>query len=316
MPEEQFTFPGNDFNEITVTVPSSLTDEAAAVANMAVPYGIYIEDYRFLESDVELIAHINLIDEELLKKDRTKSIIHLYIPLDNPVAEAVSFLSERLGASEIPFEIGVATCREEDWANNWKKYFHPVKIGERLLIRPIWEEAGADAEGRVVLDLEPGMAFGTGAHETTRLCLALTEKHVKKGSSFLDVGCGSGILAVAALLLGSDGAFGVDIDPAAVKTARANAELNGVGDRFTAVCGSLTEKVSEKYDVVAANIVADVILMLLPDVGAFMKDDGVLLLSGIVEARLDEILCALGEQGFTVSEVLTENGWVAISAVR
>ena len=182
-----------DWTELQVTIPAADTDRAGDIAQMVVPYGIYIEDYSHLEEEAMEIAHIDLIDEDLLKKDRTKSIIHVYIsPEENP-AEAISFLKERFEAVGIENTITAANCAEEDWINNWKKYFKPIPVGNRLLVRPMWEDE-YEAGDRVVLHLEPGLAFGTGTHETTRLCMELLEKYVKPGDTMLDMGCGSGIL--------------------------------------------------------------------------------------------------------------------------
>ena len=198
--------------------------------------------------------------------------------------------------------------------HKWKKYFKPIPVGERLLIRPTWEEydgsAGAD---RVVLDLDPGLAFGTGTHETTRLCMELIEQLVKPGETVLDVGCGSGILSVAALLLGAGSAVGVDIDELAVKTAVENAALNHVEDRFTALCGDLTEKVSGQFDVVAANIVADVIIRLTQDIERFMKPGALYLMSGIIDTREQEVLAAIAPR-FELIARREEKGWIALAA--
>ena len=179
-----------DWTELQVTIPAADTDRAGDIAQMVVPYGIYIEDYSHLEEEAMEIAHIDLIDEDLLKKDRTKSIIHVYIsPEENP-AEAISFLKERFEAVGIENTITAANCAEEDWINNWKKYFKPIPVGNRLLVRPMWEDE-YEAGDRVVLHLEPGLAFGTGTHETTRLCMELLEKYVKPGVKVLDLGTGS-----------------------------------------------------------------------------------------------------------------------------
>ena len=203
---------------------------------------------------------------------------------------------------------------EEDWINNWKQYFKPIPVGQKLLIRPTWEEV-QDSGGRTVLDLDPGLAFGTGTHETTRLCMELLEQYVRPGMNVLDVGCGSGILSVAALLLGADKAVGVDIDELAVKTAVENAEINHVEDRFTGICGNLTDQVTGTYDIVVANIVADVIIMLTKDVEQFMKPDTVYLMSGIIDTREQDVLAAV-EQHFTIIDRKEEKGWVALSAKR
>lgn len=300
-----------NWTEIKITVPATKADLAGDIANMTVPHGIYIEDYSNLEEEAMEIAHIDLIDEDLLRKDRTKAMIHIYIsPEDNPT-EAVSFLEERLLACGVEFAIDSVDCAMDDWLNNWKKYFKPIPVGKKLLIRPIWEE-DFDSMGRAVLNLEPGLAFGTGTHETTRLCLELIESYLTSGADFLDVGCGSGILSVAALLLGANTATGIDIDPLAVKTASENARLNSVDGRFTGICGNLTEQVTGQYQVVAANIVADVVIELSRSVPEFLAPDGVYIISGIIDTREQDVLDALAGK-FTVVERKEDRGWVAMA---
>ncbi|MBQ1517769.1 MAG: 50S ribosomal protein L11 methyltransferase [Clostridia bacterium] len=302
-----------EWTEIKIKVPNRYLEAAGDIAQMAVPYGIYIEDYSALEQEVEEIAHIDLIDEDLLKKDRTKGIVHIYINPDESPQEAVAFLSERYTSEGIEHEIELASCIEEDWLNNWKKYFNPIPIGEKLLIRPTWRDE-YDPQGRAVINLDPGLAFGTGTHETTRLVLQTIEKYVKPGDTFLDIGCGSGILAIAALLLGAKSAVGVDIDETAVKTARENAELNNVSDRFEVLCGDLTDKVHGKYNVVAANIVADAIISLSRDVDKFMHKDSVYIMSGIIDTRSAEVEKAVSEK-FSIIRKFEENGWVCLVAM-
>ena len=190
-------------------------------------------------------------------------------------------------------------------------FYKPMPVGEKLLIRPLWEEE-CEAGDRTVLNLEPGLAFGTGTHETTRLCLELLEKYVEPGCDFLDMGCGSGILSVAALLLGAKSAVGVDIDPLAVKTAVENAETNEVGDRFTGICGNLAEKVHGKFHVIAANIVADIVILLSKDAPKFLYGDSVYIVSGIIDTREADVLEALRDR-FEVMERKEEKGWVAMA---
>lgn len=298
------------WTEISITVDTKDIDVAGDIANMVVPYGIYIEDYSNLEGEVMEIAHIDLIEEELLKADRTKGIIHVYVnPHENPL-EAVSFIKERLDEQGIEYDIKIADCATEDWVNNWKQYFHPMPIGEKLLIRPVWEDE-YDAGGRKILHIEPGLAFGTGSHPTTKLCLETLEKYIDESSTVLDIGCGSGILSIASLLLGAESAFGVDIDSLAVKTAMANAEENGFGnDRFNVVQGNLSDKVSGKYNVIVANIVADIIIEFNKEVGKFLDDDGVYITGGIIEAREDEVLYSFSQNGFEVINRFEEKGWL------
>lgn len=303
-----------DWTEIKITVNADDVDRAGDIASMVVPYGIYIEDYRTLEQEAWEIARIDLIDEDLLAKDRSKGIVHVYIsPEENP-AEAVSFLKERYIAEGIACEIDEALCKNADWENNWKKYFKPMPVGERLLIRPIWEDE-YDAQGRAVLHLEPGLAFGSGTHDTTRLCLETLEKYAYPGKTVLDVGCGSGILSVASLLLGAESAVGVDIDALAVKTAKENGITNGFDEpKFTVLKGSTTDKVTGKFDIIAANIVADIIIDLCKNVKDFMNPDAVFITSGIIEPREQDVLAAFAENGLEVIARHESGGWLCFEA--
>ena len=302
----------NQWTEVCITVPQADTDRASDIANMLVPYGLYIEDYSDLEQGARDIAHIDLIDEDLLAKDRTRSLIHIYLsPEDNP-AEALAFLQERLTANGIENEVVTTAISEEDWANNWKQYFKPLKIGEKLLICPTWDTVD-DTEGRTVLNIDPGMAFGTGGHETTRLVLEAMEAVITPDTKVLDVGCGSGILSLAALLLGAQSALAVDIDALAVKTAIENGERSGlVPPRYTVVEGDLVDKVSGQFELVVANIVADAIIMLSPAVRPFVKEDGVYIVSGIIDTREADVVDALHACGFTIEHRYEQRGWLCM----
>lgn len=301
-----------EWTQITIIVKPCDVDLAGDIANMTVPYGIFIEDYTDLEQGVQEIAHIDLIDEDLLKKDRDIAKIHIYIDPEESPQEAIAFLAERYDAQGIEYTIEEQKCEEDDWLNSWRKYFKPTEVGEKLLICPSWYEL-EDTNGRLVLDIDPGLAFGTGKHETTRLCLSTLEKYVTDNSTVLDVGCGSGILGIASLLLGAKEAFGVDIDPMAVRTAKENAVINKVQDKFQVVCGDLTEKVSGKYDIIVANIVADAIIFLSKGVREFMSDDTVYIMSGIIDTRLPDVEEALKDD-FTIIDEIFDNGWYCVVA--
>lgn len=299
----------DNWTEIAITVSTADIDNAGNIANMVVPYGIYIEDYSALEEETLKIAHIDLIEQSLLEKDRTKGIIHVYVnPQENPL-ETVSFIKERLKSENISFEITIADCKTEDWVNNWKQYFHPMLIGKKLLIRPTWEDE-YDPQGRTVLHIEPGLAFGTGSHPTTKLCLETLENYINENSTVLDIGCGSGILSIASLLLGAKSAFGVDIDKLAVKTALENAKENGFEPPvFKAVNGNLSDKVTGKYNVIVANIVADIIMDFNKEVGHFLDKDGVYITGGIINSRKDEVIYSFEQNGFEIIENFEEKGW-------
>ena len=304
-----------EWTEIKVTVPQEYTDTAAAIANMTVPYGIYIEDYSDLEQEAEEIAHINLIDEELIAKDRTVSVIHIYISECDNAAEALEFLKERLTAAGIEYKAGSDGVNDSDWNENWKKYFHATEIGKRLTIVPSWEEYD-NRENRVLLHIDPGAAFGTGTHATTSLCLELLQDYIKDGSAMLDIGCGSGILAIASVLLGAEYAVGVDIDAQSVKTARENAEINGVSDRTEFIVGDLAEKVSGRFPVVCANIVADVVIRLLDGAEKYIADGGVLIVSGIIDIRENDVLEAAEKHGYEISQKRYRDNWCAFALRR
>lgn len=302
------------WTEVIAEVPASDIETAGNIAQMTVPYGIYIEDYSNLEQEVLEIANIDLIDEELLKMDRTKGRIHIYIsPEDNP-AEAISFLKERFESEKIEYKIYSGDCDVESCLENWKKYFNPVNVGKKLLIRPIWRD-DYEAGDRTVLNLEPGLAFGTGTHETTRLCLEALEKHIFDGATILDVGCGSGILSVAGLLLGAKSATGIDIDEMAVKASIENARLNNVQDRYTAIKGNLADEVEGTFDIITANIVADAIIMLSDDIEKHINERTVYIMSGIIDSRLDDVITALPKSLEIIGQY-EEKGWICLAAMK
>ncbi len=301
-----------EYTEVKIYVKTEDTERASNIAVMAVPYGIYIEDYSDLEEAAWEIAHIDLIDEDLLHKDRAESIVHIYIEEGNNPAEAVSFISDRLNAEKIDFRIETDGCSEEDWADKWKAFFKPTPVGERLFVRPIWID-DYDAGNRAVLNIEPGAAFGTGTHDTTRLCLETLDKIIKDGDTVLDIGCGSGILAIASMLLGATEGFGVDIDELAVKTAKENGKMNGLDEpELKFVCGDLADKVTKQYDVVVANIVADVIILFSTQVRAFMKPGAKFIASGIIDTRADEVVTSLQNAGLKLAERIEQGGWVCL----
>lgn len=310
-----------DWTDLQITVPAKDVDTASAIAQMVVPYGIYIEDYSDMLELVPEIAHIDLIDEELLTRSRDTAIIHIYISPEQSPTEAVAYLAARLDQEPIPYRVDTGAVKEEEWSTAWKDYYHPTPIGKRLVVCPTWEEY-APKEDELVMRLDPGMAFGTGTHHTTRLCAGMLEEVITPGCRVLDMGTGSGILSIAALLLGAGEAVGVDIDPVAARTAGENAALNGFGpERFTPVCGdlvhdrNLSERLGGGFDVIAANIVADVIIALAPAFPRHLKPGGTAVCSGVILPRRDEVIAALERQGLAIRRVEETDGWCAIRAV-
>ncbi len=299
---------GNTWTCIKATSPHEYLDELCAVMSMT-ENSLSIEDYSDVEKELDGV-YGDLIDESLLKADKTVVSVSVYIPSDEDADAALSEIKARLTAAGIPAETSSFVVCEDDWADCWKKYYHPIHTGKRVVIVPVWEEY-TPADGELVVLMDPGMAFGTGTHETTRLCAALTEEYMVPGYTMLDVGCGSGILAICGAKLGASECLACDIDPAAVRIAGENAELNATPN-VTAMKSDLLRDVPVKqYDLITANIVADIIIRLSPDVGAYLKDDGVLIVSGIILERCAEVRAALTAHGFTEDSYLEENGWYA-----
>lgn len=302
-----------NFKEITIIVDTSRLEEAEAIAEMASSCGIYTEDYSDMEEKAWEIAHIDLIDEELLKKDRSKALIHIYIDEELPVENTVSFLKEQLTACSIEFILNEDIVSEDKWKDNWKQFFKCTEIGNRLTIRPSWEEYD-NKENRTVLSIDPGAAFGTGTHATTLMCLEFLDEFVSGGEKVLDIGSGSGILAIASVLLGASRADGVDIDTIAVKVAKENAEINNISDKTNFICGDLAEQISGKYDIVCANIVADIIIRLCENVTDYIANGGVFVCSGIINTREAEVKEAIINAGMEIVKIYNTDGWTAIVA--
>ena len=298
-----------EWTDIQITVPAQYAETAEAIATMVSNGGIYIEDYRDLEQQAWEIAHVDLIEQELLDKPRDIVKVHMYLAPDENPAEILPLFKERLEDSGIEYKLETSGIEQEDWQNAWKKYYHAMDIGERLAIVPGWEDYDTD---RIVITMDPGMAFGTGTHETTSLCLETLDSLVKGGERVLDIGTGSGILAIAALKLGAACAEGVDIDPMCVRTAGENAARNGVEDRFTVLVGDLSDKASGQYNIITANIVAAAILSLAPNVPALMAPGARFIASGIIDTRKEEVLTGLRAAGLEPVEIKEKRGWVCI----
>ena len=289
--------------------------------------GFEIEDSadfdEFMHSE---FPYRDYVDEDLIKEKASEDVrVKIYVSENEAGHEQLVSVRELLAslksdASLGTLELSFVTMNEEEWSENWKQFFHPLKIGERVLIRPEWEECDND-DNRVVFTINPGMSFGTGSHATTQLCLEAIEEYTKDGDTILDLGCGSGILSIVACLLGAKSATAMDIDKNAVDIALRNAELNGVtAEKYEAVAGNILEDealrekfAAKKYDIVAANIVADVIIGISPFAANFVKEDGIFIASGIITDRLSEVLGHI-EKSFEIIKICDKNDWASIIA--
>ncbi len=302
------------------TVPAGLEPVETTLSSMGID-GLVIENEedfrRFLEQNKQ---YWDYVDEELDQSMTGKCRVTFYVE-DNEAGFG-QVAAARIAMAKLkeehpeyaPLLMTIDGIEDADWENNWKAFYKPMEIGERLFVIPDWETA--DPRGRVALRMNPGLTFGTGSHATTRLCLTALEREVKKGMRVLDLGCGSGILSIAAMLLGAESAFACDIDEKSVGVAYENAALNGIGkDRYTVRSGNvlsdagLQKEMGTGYDIVVANIVADVIIALAPIVRKWMKEGGRFLTSGIIDDRAEEVRAALEAAGYTVEEADSSEGW-------
>ena len=306
------------------TSPAGLEPVELMLSNLGID-SLEVEDEadfrRFLEQNEQ---YWDYVDEDLDRSMRGKCRVTFYTE-DNPAgfgqvaAVRIALAALKRDHPEYaPLIMTIDGLEDADWENNWRAYYKPMEIGERLLVVPDWEKA--EAKGRVILRLDPGLAFGTGSHATTRLCLTALEKAVEPGMQVLDLGCGSGILSIAALLLGADSAAACDVDDKAADIAYANAALNGVGrDRYTVLAGDILTDVGLQkalgggYDIVLANIVSDVILALAPHVRYFLAPGGRFICSGIIDTRAEEVRAGLEAAGLTVLASDAAEGWYSFT---
>ena len=265
---------------------------------------------RLLNKEVDY--EWDYIAPEVLDRQNSQPKVTFYLE-DTPENKELAMNAVKAVAEVFP-EANIKVAMEDDseWKDRWKEFFKPKKVGKQIVVKPTWYDYEKQ-EGDLVIEIDPGMAFGTGTHETTRLCLETLDKIIKDGDTVLDIGCGSGILAIASMLLGATEGFGVDIDELAVKTAKENGKMNGLDEpELKFVCGDLADKVTKQYDVVVANIVADIIILFSTQVRAFMKPGAKFIASGIIDTRADEVVTALQSAGLKLVERIEQGGWVCL----
>ncbi|MDV3428682.1 MAG: 50S ribosomal protein L11 methyltransferase [Bacillota bacterium] len=280
--------------------------------------GIAIEDPNdILEKENNPLSW-DYADLNILKYKGKKSVVTGYFDAGSDEKDITLKIEDKIKDLEQAgyhigdYEITNKSIYEEDWANNWKKYYKTTKIGEKIVVVPIWESY-TPKDGEAVIKMDPGMAFGTGTHETTRMCIRALERQVKSNSEVFDIGTGSGILSIAASKLGAKKVTAVDLDRVAVDAARDNVSFNNINN-VEVLNGNLMDLVKGKADIVVANIIADIIMLLAKDVKNYLKDDGVFISSGIIKDRKDDVIEKLKTEGYNILNVSEEGEWVAIEA--
>ncbi|MCC0660165.1 MULTISPECIES: 50S ribosomal protein L11 methyltransferase [unclassified Clostridioides] len=307
-------------NWIEVTIKTT-TEAVEAITNILYEQGAggaVIEDPKDFLFQKKNELDWDYVEEEVFKKNEEEDVlIKTYVSEEKNVMEFVEIIKQKvLGLRDFGIDIGEGSVsldqvNEADWANAWKAYYKPTKVGQRVVVKPTWEDYDMQ-EGDLIIELDPGMAFGTGTHETTSMCIRELEKYVNKDSKVFDIGCGSGILAIAAAKLGAKEVVAVDLDEVAVKVAKENVLENKVEENVSVMHGNLTDVIKDKADVIVANIIADIIKILAKDVQNFMKEDAIFISSGIILDKVEEVKESLIENGFEIVKVQKLGEWSAI----
>ena len=310
---------------IRMTVRTT-TEGAEAVSAMFMGLGIQgavIEDKADIQLNQRPEGQWDIIDEEIAKRMDDDVKVTVYVAGDARSQDTVAHARQelvRLSKMELGFDAGKLTLEvdsidDEDWAENWKSQYKPFRLGRHFVVKPTWEKFDAEKDD-IIIEIDPGMAFGSGTHETTGMCVALVEEYVKQGDHVIDVGTGTGILAIAAGKVGATDVLATDLDAMAVRVARENADLNGMQAIIRTREGDLLEAVDEVADVAVANIIADVIIMMAAPIRKHIRPGGIFICSGIARERQDEVIDALNEAGYQNLDIRNQGEWTAIASVR
>lgn len=305
------------WTELTIITTPEAVEAISGILYETGVGGVSVEDPTLLLEENRSTTNWDVLDADVRDRYSTdRAVIKAYYAPDSKMEENILRIREGMDRAKEYLDLGeveisLAVVNEQDWENSWKQYYKPVEVGNRIIIKPLWE-AIESTNRDVVIELDPGMAFGTGTHETTRMCLALLEEAITPQCSVLDIGTGSGILSIGAAKLGAEKIVAVDIDSVAVKVARENAAINNAADKIEIICGNLTDCVNGKYDIVVANIIADAIIMLSSGVRQFMNENGVYITSGIINHRLADVQESLLQNGFEIVKIVTEGDWAAV----
>jgi len=310
---------GMDWIEVTVKTTAEGADIIAQVFYDVGVTGVVVEDSgSILQAQQEEVTW-DYIDDSIIDDIEEGVLIKAYLSKDNSFEDKFCKVKNKINQLQnqsYGLELGslsmkVSNVKEEDWANNWKKYYKPFKVSERIVIKPSWEEYTVKGD-EIVLEMDPGMAFGTGIHETTALCIDALDRFIEPGARVVDIGCGTGVLAVSSILLGAEKATAVDLDSNAVAITAENAKRNQVDDKLEVFHGNLLDKVEGRFDIAVANIIADVIIELTLTIDNFLKPNGLFIASGIILDRLQDVLDAMEASGLEVVEKNTRGEWAVV----
>ena len=304
------------WTEVCIKTTEEASDAISDMLTTIGAGGVVIEDPNEIRRQIESPNSLDYADQEFLDSLGTEVTVKAYFNQESTpeelsvlIKEKVKFISQFLQVGK--GYSGYTEVDDEDWATAWKKYYKPFHIADSVVVKPTWEEYEQKA-GEIVIEMDPGMAFGTGTHETTRLCSQLLEKYVEKGDNVIDVGCGTGILSIIAIKLGASHAAAIDIDEVAARVARENCAINGVLDSISVKKGVLADIEPQKADIVVANIIADVVIGISSLIPSYLKKGGILLTSGIIKESKDDVLRAYTDLGFEFINLLEMGEWVAI----
>src|SRR5690606_32679731 len=308
-------------SEISIHTTNEAVEPISNILHEAGASGVVIEDPReWTREREDVFGEIFELDPNDYPEEGV--IIKAYLPVTSFIAETIEAIKQEI-SDLVNFNIDIGNnevttteVKEEDWATAWKKYYHPVKISETFTIVPTWEEYNRVNSDELIIELDPGMAFGTGTHPTTVMCIQALEKTVRNGQNVIDVGTGSGVLSIAAALLGAKHVLALDLDEVAVESARQNIEINHVSDRIEVRKGNLLEGIESETDIVVANILADIIIRLTNDAASIVKQGGYFITSGIIHPKKQEVKEAILAAGFDIEETLVMEDWVAFIAKR
>ncbi len=300
------------------------TEAEEIVANIMYDLGVTglaIEDPKDILAFQQSEKDWDFIDPSLIKQDYEEVIIKAYFPESEDLIDKIELIRDSIEKNiydnfDKPLgQVTISEVYEKDWAESWKKYYKPTKIGNRIIIKPTWEQYQKE-EGELVIELDPGMAFGTGTHETTIMCIEILEKYVKEGHIVYDIGTGSGILSIVAAKLGAKQVIGVDLDELSINVSKENVKLNGVDNIVDIRIGNLLDVVEGKADIIVSNIIAEVIIELIESLDDYLKESGIFIASGIITEKVDMVTQALERNDYRVIEEKIMGDWVAVVSTK